>query len=172
MPAAAAAAPAPVAQSKPAIDTDQALLFGAGALALIALAAAAIALARRTRRRHELAEYEMASIEPVAEPLPERAVEPEPAPVAAPQPLIVAPSASAFGWGTQRTSATPIDESWVERARRGPTPDNPSLSLRKRLKRAAFFDQRERDAAAGKAVAVDPDAGLPDNIDTRELEAA
>ena len=26
---------------------------------------------------------------------------------------------------------------------RGPTPDNPSLSLKKRLKRAAFFEQRE-----------------------------
>ena len=118
----------------------------------------------------------MASNEPVAEPLPGPVVEPAPAPMAAPQPLIVAPSASAFGWGTQRTSAPPTeakaDETWVERAHRGPSPDNPSLSLRKRLKRAAFFDQRERDAAAGKAVAVDPDAGLPDNIDTRELEAA
>jgi hypothetical protein len=31
-------------------------------------------------------------------------------------------------------------------AYRGPTPDNPSLSLKKRLKRARFFDQRERMA--------------------------
>ena len=53
-------------------------------------------------------------------------------------------------------------ETHVERAMRGPTPDNPSLSLKKRLKRAAFFDQRERDVAAGEAEPVEPDAGLPD----------
>lgn len=55
-------------------------------------------------------------------------------------------------------------ESHVERARRGPTPDNPSLSLRKRLKRAAFLDQREREVAQGKAEPVDSTAGLPDAI--------
>jgi hypothetical protein len=46
----------------------------------------------------------------------------------------------------------------------GPTPDNPSLSLEKRLKRARFFDQRERQVAAGEAVPVDPEAGLPDQL--------
>lgn len=55
-------------------------------------------------------------------------------------------------------------ESHVDRARRGPTPDNPSLSLKKRLKRAAFFDQRERLAAQGRAAPVDSDAGLPEHI--------
>jgi hypothetical protein len=49
----------------------------------------------------------------------------------------------------------------IERARRGPTPDNPSLSLKKRLKRAAFFDQRDRDAAAGRATPIAAVAGLP-----------
>lgn len=29
-------------------------------------------------------------------------------------------------------------------AYRGPTPDNPSLSLKNRLRRASFFDQQER----------------------------
>jgi hypothetical protein len=61
-------------------------------------------------------------------------------------------------------------ESHVDRARRGPTPDNPSLSLKKRLKRAAFFDQRDREAAAGKAVPVDPDAGLPEQM-VEDIEA-
>ena len=63
-------------------------------------------------------------------------------------------------------------ESHVDRAMRGPTPDNPSLSLKKRLKRAAFFDQREREAAAGEAVPVDPDAGLPEQMveDIADLE--
>ena len=53
-------------------------------------------------------------------------------------------------------------ESHVDRAMRGPTPDNPSLSLKTRLKRAAFFDKREREVAQGTAEPVDPDAGLPD----------
>ena len=53
-------------------------------------------------------------------------------------------------------------ESHVDRAMRGPTPDNPSLSLKKRLKRAAFFDKRDREVAEGKAEPVDPDAGLPE----------
>ena len=56
------------------------------------------------------------------------------------------------------------EESHVDRAMLGPTPDNPSLSLKTRLKRAAFFDQREREVAAGKAVPVDPDAGLPEQM--------
>ena len=54
------------------------------------------------------------------------------------------------------------EESHVDRAMRGPTPDNPSLSLKTRLKRAAFFDKREREVAAGEAEPVDPDAGLPE----------
>ena len=56
------------------------------------------------------------------------------------------------------------EESHVDRAMLGPTPDNPSLSLKKRLKRAAFFDQREREVAAGEAVPVDPNAGLPEQM--------
>jgi len=53
-------------------------------------------------------------------------------------------------------------ESHVDRATRGPTPDNPSLSLKTRLKRATFFDQRERQVAEGTAEPVDPEAGLPE----------
>ena len=60
------------------------------------------------------------------------------------------------------------NESHVDRAMRGPTPDNPSLSLKKRLKRAAFFDQRERDVAAGEAEPVEADAGLPDALSDDE----
>jgi len=56
------------------------------------------------------------------------------------------------------------EESHVDRAMLGPTPDNPSLSLKKRLKRAAFFDQREREVAAGEAAPVDSDAGLPEQM--------
>lgn len=59
-------------------------------------------------------------------------------------------------------AANGSDESHVDRAMTGPTPDNPSLSRKTRLKRAAFFDKREREVAAGEAEAVDPEAGLPE----------
>jgi hypothetical protein len=62
---------------------------------------------------------------------------------------------------TMQNAATGSGESHVDRAMRGPTPDNPSLSLKTRLKRAAFFDKRDREVAAGKAEPVDADAGLP-----------
>lgn len=54
------------------------------------------------------------------------------------------------------------DESHMDRAVLGPTSDNPSLSLKTRLKRAAFFDKREREVEAGEAEPVDPQAGLPE----------
>jgi hypothetical protein len=70
------------------------------------------------------------------------------------------------------TAESGSEESHVDRAMLGPTPDNPSLSLKKRLKRAAFFDQREREVAAGEAVPVDADAGLPEQMveDIAELD--
>jgi hypothetical protein len=61
-------------------------------------------------------------------------------------------------------TASGSEESHVDRATRGPTPHNPSLSLKKRLKRAAFFDQRDRQVAAGEAEPVDADAGLPERM--------
>ena len=82
---------------------------------------------------------------------------------------------SGFAWGEDRTAAAPVADlpegldvepgSHLEAAYRGPTPENPSLSLKKRLKRAAFFDQRDRDVEAGRAAPVDDDAGLPDSDD-------
>lgn len=54
------------------------------------------------------------------------------------------------------------EETYVDRAMEGPTPDNPSLSLKTRLKRAAFFDKREREVVEGDAEPVDPQAGLPE----------
>ena len=61
-------------------------------------------------------------------------------------------------------AASGSDESHVDRAMLGPTPDNPSLSLKKRLKRAAFFDQREREVTEGTAEPMDSDAGLPEQM--------
>ena len=66
--------------------------------------------------------------------------------------------------GSEQNPEQSPRQSHVDRAMLGPTPDNPSLSLKTRLKRAAFFDQRERQVAEGKAEPVDPDAGLPDQM--------
>jgi hypothetical protein len=115
--------------------------------------------------------------EPVAEAEPM----PRHDPVYEEQPAIVAPEASAFSWGNSAPADQAEDdgsdrrpgETWVERAYRGPSPANPSVSLKNRLRRAAFFDKRERDVAAGKAEPVETDAGLPDAmVEEQERELA
>ena len=154
------------------------LIAGAGVLALLIIAAAAFALMRRRRRVAEDAWID----EPVQYEPAETAMvnEPEPAPMAnAEQPPIVAPAASAFAWGNDASSQAGEEsmvederqpgESWIERAYRGPSSSNPSVSLKARLRRAAFFDKRERDAAAGKAEPLDTSAGLPNSL-VREQE--
>jgi hypothetical protein len=126
------------------------LTIGAVLISLLALAAALLARRRRLKERRE-AEWEAAH--------PVESHEPEPAWHA--QPAAAAPAeASAFAWGARDERKM----SRVERARLGPTPDNPSLSLKKRLKRAAFFDQRDREMAAGNAVPVDSTAGIPESM--------
>ena len=72
---------------------------------------------------------------------------------------------------TMQDAGSGSRESHVERAMRGPTPDNPSLSLRKRLKRAAFFDKREQEVAEGRAEPVDATAGLPEATADKSLMA-
>jgi hypothetical protein len=148
---------------------------------LLALGGAAFAFSRR--RRHEEDEvWDEQAMEPVAD---EPVTAMEPAPIVQPrhdriveeQPGFVAPATSAFSWGPRETDQGDEDgsdrrpgESWVERAYRGPSPANPSVSLKNRLRRAAFFDKRERDVAAGTAEPVDTDAGLPDAmVEEREL---
>lgn len=180
------AAPAnkPAQASKPSNATNEMLEIGGGALALIALGGIAYSVARRRRRQDEwhgewtdepevVEEDHVAAAPVMAEPRHDPIMHEE-------QPVIVGPSA--FTWG-QRPEATPAaerdsdddrlpGESWVERAHRGPSANNPSVSLKNRLRRAAFFDKRERDVAAGIAEPVDPDAGLPEAMveqDEREL---
>lgn len=144
------------------------LPIAGGVLALLAVAGSAAALAsrRRRRREQELADQETMSYEPFETvTAPEARSDPI---VQAEQPA-TAPAMSAFAWGNQQRTGEPNaeqddrrpGETWVERAYRGPTPNNPSASLRNRLKRAAFFDKREREAAAGLAAPVDARAGLP-----------
>lgn len=167
------AAPAP---AKPANKPDEtAVIAGGGALALLILGGGAYAL---TRRRSD---------EEIWDERAEDADEPGTMgrhdPVFEHEPAMIAPSA--FAWGNEQRADPQVaarsddrqpGESWVERAYRGPSAENPSMSLRKRLKRAAFFDKREREVAAGEAAPVDADAGLPESVaeatPQRELEAA
>ncbi len=188
-PSPAPAAPATAQATPPAKNGSEVPVIAGGALALLALGGGAFAIARRRREEDEnvwvdeqaMADDRAEFAEPVRD---ETVIEP----IEHEQPKIVAPAASAFSWGnvqarpaastSQPTQATADDdrmpgESWVDRAYRGPTPNNPSASLRNRLKRAAFFDKREREVAAGTAEPVDMGAGLPEAmIDERERELA
>ena len=165
---ATAAAPQPEA-AEPAFAVDEnMMMLGGGALALLALGGGAIALTRRRRRRREEAEWEAQANQPeTQDPLfDEPMFQNEPA-SAEHQPPIVAPAPSAFAWDdVPRHDPVGKDceegKTWVERAKCGPTEDNPSASLRTRLKRAAFFDKREREVEAGMAEPLDADAGLPE----------
>lgn len=168
------------ATAEPAKADDTLPIAAGGALALLALGGAGIAWTKR-RRRHEEQEWiEDEQLE--HEPTELVAHDPEPM-IHEQQPAIVGPSA--FAWGNASSeparTAEPVveeddripGESWVQRAYRGSTPNNPSVSLRARLKRAAFFDKRERDVAAGKAEPVELDAGLPEAmVEEQEREFA
>jgi hypothetical protein len=158
-----------------------------GVLALLAIGSAAVAVNRRRNEdEEEWTDVEGENREPVTGDFDgnrDELVEEE-------QPTIVAPPVSAFQWRTadQSTVAARKEplaegddradgETWIQRAYRGPSPLNPSVSLKTRLKRAAFFDKRERDAAAGLAEPVEPTAGLPErmveeNHDERQGEFA
>jgi len=152
-------------------SNDTGLELGGAAIAILALGGAAFAVARRRRHENEGQWYgEEAPGEEYAEPVAATEAEPLENPLAKEQPAIIAPAA--FAWGNpQRAEPKEVvddgsdrrpGESWVERAYRGQSAANPSASLRARLKRAAFFDKREREVAAGKAEPVETGAGLPD----------
>lgn len=161
------------ANAHPATKHDKTVPIAAGGvLALLAIGGTAAAM---TRRRSE-DEEEWADEETMEGGYAEPASVEQAggAIIHEEQPAIVAPATSAFAW---RSGDTPAEgrlnrdsndedrrpgETWIERAYRGPSPANPSASLRTRLKRAAFFDKRERDAAAGLAEPVETTAGLPD----------
>lgn len=154
-----AAEPEPMPTDQPAqllaLD-DDALPIAAGAgLGLLLLGGAAAGL-RRRRRKQEVVREPVSEPAFARRPVHDAPVAHRPAPSPAREmdtkPFMAAPAAGAAGL------------SHVERAKRGPTPENPFLSLKKRLKRAAFFEQRDRAVAAGKAKPVNPTAGLPDRL--------
>ena len=171
-PAPATPTPAPAPAQPTYALGDSTLMLGGGALALLALGGV-FALTWRRRRRQQ-AEWQEDATEPEAhDPLFD-----EPMFRHQPATTVHDPAGAAFAWGNvPRHDPVGEDcrsrETWVERAKCGPTPDNPSLSLRTRLKRAAFFDKREREVAAGQADPVEPDAGLPEAmVEEQERELA
>lgn len=151
---------------------EQTAALGGGAILLLALGggAAAASLRSRRRRRDEVEWQEEAPEAVARDPLfDEPMFQDKPA----------TETGSAFAWGNPERCDQPSDdgsdrcpgETWVERAYRGPSPANPSASLKHRLSRAVFFDKREREVAAGRAKPIEPDAGLPEEMaDDRALE--
>ena len=165
----------PAKAAPPAKNVNEtALELGGGGLAILALGAAAVAIANRRRRRKDEEAWNYDTLDPVAEPEAEhRDV------VAHHEPPMIAPEPSAFAWGAAQSPDEHVEsssddrrpgETWVERAYRGPSPANPSVSLRARLKRAAFFDKREREVAQGTAEPVEADAGLPEAMVEEQAE--
>ena len=172
----AAPAPAPT-QTTTTVDMDEALpIAGAAAVGLLLIGGGAYAFSRR--RRNDEVVYE----EPYVE---ETMVAPAPAvATAAPMagnvtaaPAFTAPlmagdtqsgahAVATAPSGPTTTLPNGFDLSRFGRhtqaAYRGPTPENPSLSLRKRLKVASFYDGRERMAREGKNVETfAPSAPIP-----------
>jgi len=145
----------PVPQPQPRADmTDEALPIAGGVLAALALAGGALAFAGRKRRYRE--EYRANEAAPAA-----MTVEPEP--LTRNTPINPQGTRYAVPAPAAETAATALPAGFdlsrygrhVQAAYRGPTADNPSLSLRTRLKRARFYDQRER---MGSAIATPPAA--------------
>jgi hypothetical protein len=163
----------PAAQPKASNGLDETTMeLGGGALAVLVLGGVALAVSRRKRKREEESWHFDEPAEPVAEAEPMTLTEPVASPEpASPEPAMVAPPMSAFDWNKEPRPETANGsdcedlETWTERAKCGPTEDNPSQSLKKRMKRAAFFEKRDREVAAGEAAPVEPDAGLPESLE-------
>lgn len=172
---------APAESEQFAIDMDDALpIAGAAGLALVGLAGIGMAMRRRRRTAEENLSYSdahmwhepaVARADPTVKPVAPPPVAPEGQTIRAN--TVAAPSTgwttpSAFAWGSAAPAVAASSmagsnrtESRIDAALRGPTPDNPFLSLKKRLRRAAFFEQRERAVRDGTAKPLSPMAGLP-----------
>lgn len=165
-----AAAPAAVIAPPPAknssvASSDMLPIAGAAGLGFLGLLGVGLAMRRRRRRKEE--EFAAAEQDELAVDAPAQADplfdEPAFAPhTTDPAPALALGAAVASAPASDCVDAAP--GSHVEAACEGPTEDNPSLSIKKRLKRAHFFDQREFLAEAGEVAPMADDAGLPDAV--------
>jgi hypothetical protein len=164
----------PVAEPAPAttnLMADETLpIAGAAGLGLLALGGIGLALSRRRRRRDELEHHRAAEAfldqhpeaaavaRPSDEPAFFRPSQPAAAPATAPEAAVIedAPRTELpRGFDLSRFGPH------VRAAYLGPTPDNPSLSLKYRLRRAGAMDQRERLEAEKRPTAPTPAAREP-----------
>ncbi|ATE64485.1 hypothetical protein [Rhizorhabdus dicambivorans] len=152
-------AKAPVAQPAPAAPADDTLPIAGGVGAAILLLGGGLYALNR-RRRDDVAEvHRTDTVETREPPVP---VAPEvyaapvmTAPIRTPEPALATASDAPSnripeGFDTSRFGRH------VQAAYRGPTPNNPFLSLKRRVKRASFYDMRERMAARGDLPMTDP----------------
>ena len=173
-----APAPAPAAQATTARSTtarDDTLPIAGGVGAAILLLGGGLFALNRRRREDAEPVYGVETVEtpvaPIAPPITAREVHAAPAATAPvpTAPIAGAPAATAFvepplaeparamQTALVDAPANPIPAGFdtsrfgrhVQQAYRGPTPDNPFLSLKRRIKRASFYDMRERMAAQG-----------------------
>ena len=164
---AAAAVATPPAQNASAASSDMLPIAGAAGLGFLGLLGVGLTMRRRRRRKEE--EFAAAEQDELAVEAPAQAdplfSEPAFAPhTADPAPALALGAAVASAPAPASECADAAPGSHVEAACEGPTADNPSLSIKKRLKRAHFFDQREFLAAAGEVAPMAADAGLPDAV--------
>ena len=170
-PAAPAPAPAPANTSNDILP-----IAGAAGAAILLLGDGAYAMFGRRRREDEEVVYRTDDISssapvpvaPLATPPVSPAVEPG---FAFAQPGVTQPMASPEAAALRDVPVTRLPAGFdlsrygrhVQAAYRGPTEDNRSLSLRRRLAHARFYDQRERMAAPGNVApsAQQPAVGQP-----------
>ena len=148
------AAPAPVAASDSILANDALPIAGAAGLGLLALLGAGMAMRRRRRDEDEFGEQEVeyvdAEREAMIEPTPSfvRAPQADPVPVAAPLAAAAAATTLPSGFDISRFGPN------VQAAYRGPTEDNPSLSLKRRLTVGSFLDKKAAEATNAAPVAT------------------
>ena len=175
-------APAPIAEA-PATTIDILPTAALAGLGLLVLVGGALVL--RSRRRRRLDEIEDAEWQQNAEA--QAALDAEPAPMVEPEPVLAEPepvmAEPAIVAATALEPTAESDDKFigpetelsdnfdlsrfgpnVQDAYRGPTEDNPSASLKQRLRRANGMDQQERkldaevEAATGESVLDEIDA--------------
>ena len=129
---------------------------GAAGLGLLALLGGGMVMRRRRRREEDaLAQAKREQIDAAAEPM----IEPAPAPTfvrtpqADPVPVAAAPVAAAVVTASDLPVGFDVSRfgPHVQAAYRGPTADNPSVSLKRRLTVGHFLDKEEAAAAPAAA---------------------